>query len=197
MTTTSNCVINSKLQLQQHYFPLSVPTPRNVTVITIVGPVITAEEAMVTAVVGTTATFRCTTSGDPTPAQNWTRDGMAITDSRVQIGSSGSVLTISNVREEDQGTYHCDASNVAGSINATVELNVISKFLASDPIPKIDSKIHFEMSKKIFFLTIFLSVARNFSCYNITAVSFFAYTYRLLVLSISTCRCPCYYDSCR
>ncbi len=86
---------------------------------------------MVTAVVGTTAMLRCTSSGDPAPVQTWSQNGADIVSSRAEVVSNGSVLMIRDIMEVDQGTYHCHASNIAGSVNATVELNVISKSLAS------------------------------------------------------------------
>jgi len=92
-----------------------------------VGPLIVATDAMVTAVTGTSTTLHCTATGDPTPLQTWTRNGISISDSRFQVLSGGSALMISNVREEDQGPYQCHASNVVGSNSATVNLDVISQ----------------------------------------------------------------------
>ncbi len=94
----------------------------------VVGPLIIATEAMVTAVTGSTTTLSCAATGDPIPFQTWTRNGIAISNSRFQVVSSGSALVISSVREEDQGAYQCHASNIAGSNSATVNLDVISQY---------------------------------------------------------------------
>ena len=99
-----------------------------------VGPIVMAVEAMVTAVAGTMATLRCTASGDPVPVQSWSRAGAEIVDPRIEERSNGSVLVIGEVREEDQGSYHCHASNTAGDVNATVQLNVISKSSLLQPL---------------------------------------------------------------
>ena len=95
-----------------------------------VGPVVVAVDAMVTAIAGMETTLRCTASGDPTPVQSWTRNGVAISDSRFQVLMGGSALRITNIRESDEGAYQCHASNVAGTNSATVNLNVISQFNA-------------------------------------------------------------------
>ena len=92
-------------------------------------PGINAAPASLTAVMGNTATLRCTATGDPIPVQSWSRNGITLTSgSRFQISADGQVLTITDVREEeDEGVYICHASNSAGTDSATVTLNVICK----------------------------------------------------------------------
>lgn len=102
------------------------------------GPVVTAVETMVTAVIGTATTLRCMATGDPTPIQTWTRNGASILDSRFQILTNGSALMISGVIEDDQDTYQCHASNIVGANSATVTLNVISQFILASYIKKHD-----------------------------------------------------------
>lgn len=93
-----------------------------------VSPTIQAERAAVTAIAGTNTTLRCTVTGDPIPIQTWTRNGISLSDSRFQIQSGGSELFVRNVIEDDEGQYQCHASNSAGSVSATVDLNVISEY---------------------------------------------------------------------
>lgn len=100
----------------------------NVWSLSAVAPVIRAVESVVTVVVGDTATMTCTASGDPTPVQTWTRNGMDVSGiSRFQTSADGSMLTVSESQEEDEGTYTCHATNAANTQTDTVTLNVIGK----------------------------------------------------------------------
>lgn len=91
-------------------------------------PTVRAAEDSVTVVVGNTATMTCTATGDPTPVQTWNRNGIPVSGgTRFQISADGSVLRVSEVREEDEGVYTCQASNPASSVSDTVTLNVIGK----------------------------------------------------------------------
>ena len=97
------------------------------TFLSLESPIIQAQTSAVTAIAGSSTTLRCMASGNPTPAQNWTRNGASISDSRFLIQSEGSELVVQNVMETDQGQYQCIASNPAGSAIAMVDLNVISE----------------------------------------------------------------------
>lgn len=87
-------------------------------------PVIIADSVVVTAIQGSTATLRCTASGEPVPNQTWTRDGAAVSGSQFLISVDGRVLTLTSVTVEDRGVYTCHASNTAGTDSATVTLDV-------------------------------------------------------------------------
>lgn len=90
-----------------------------------VAPVIRAVESAVTVVVGNTVTMTCMASGDPTPVQTWTRNGMQLSGSRFQISADGSMLTVQATQLEDEGTYTCHASNPARTQMDIVTLNII------------------------------------------------------------------------
>ena len=72
------------------------------SVICLVVPVITVMENPVIAVIGRTTSLSCLATGDPAPVQTWTRNGGAVSGSRVQISADGSNLTISDAREEEK-----------------------------------------------------------------------------------------------
>ena len=78
---------------------------------------------------GSTATFICSSSGDPTPLITWYNENgddlSSVEDSRV--GVVGGTLTISSVMATDSQLYTCTASNVVGSNTTTVELNVLGE----------------------------------------------------------------------
>lgn len=78
---------------------------------------------------GSTATFTCVPSGDPTPLITWYNensiDVSSLGDARVQV--VGGTLTINNITSSDSQLYTCTASNVVGSNSATAELNVLGE----------------------------------------------------------------------
>ena len=84
--------------------------------------------------IGSTATFHCSSSGDPTPLITWyNEDGVnltTLTDSRVEV--MGGTLVITNIIESDSQLYTCTASNIVGSNSSTVELNVLGQSLYRD-----------------------------------------------------------------
>ena len=82
-----------------------------------------------TVVQGTAATLRCMSEGIPIPVQSWTRNGALVFSSRFQVSEDGRTLTISDCREEDEGTYVCHASNAARNASADVILEVQGKHL--------------------------------------------------------------------
>ena len=67
----------------------------------------------------------CMASGDPTPTQSWTRNGVGVAGPRFQVSADGRDLTVSGAILEDEGTYTCHASNIAGMDTDTVTLDVI------------------------------------------------------------------------
>ena len=90
-------------------------------------PVITSVEDRVTAIVGATATMQCTASGDPTPLQTWSQNGVGVAGPRFQVSANGSTLTVTGTTEGDEGTYTCHASNPAATVTDTVFLNIIGE----------------------------------------------------------------------
>lgn len=76
---------------------------------------------------GSTATLRCTATGEPVPVQRWTRNGTDVSGSRFQTSADGRSLVIGSVQVEDEGAYACHASNSVGTDMAMVTLDVHCK----------------------------------------------------------------------
>ena len=72
---------------------------------------------------GDTAVFNVTANSLELSYQ-WSMNGMNLTDSDRIMGSSDSVLTISNVTRADLGSYTCVISNFASSVSTTAELSL-------------------------------------------------------------------------
>ena len=73
-----------------------------------------------------TASFRCSASGHPDPSIVWTK-----ADNRsefAQSASSGAVLRLENVTENDSGLYQCSAVNILGQAQSLARLEVNGKF---------------------------------------------------------------------
>ncbi|CAL4113940.1 unnamed protein product, partial [Meganyctiphanes norvegica] len=78
-----------------------------------------------------TAAFECLTTGSPPPTTYWTHEGSGLLMGRGQSGTDGRIsvnehntLTISNVKQWDQGYYVCSAVGVSGSAFARAHLEV-------------------------------------------------------------------------
>ena len=81
----------------------------------------------VTALTNTSITIQCPTSGVPTPAITWTKDGQEIaSDGRYTIHDDGSLL-ISEAGEEDSARYTCTADSVAGQDSAASTVQIVGK----------------------------------------------------------------------
>ncbi|XP_078517779.1 neural cell adhesion molecule L1-like protein isoform X3 [Lissotriton helveticus] len=60
---------------------------------------------------GSTLVLECIAEGLPTPKMHWLKVGGDLPWDRATIDNYGKILTIEDTSEEDQGTYHCTASN--------------------------------------------------------------------------------------
>ncbi len=89
----------------------------------------TVSSSMLTLVQGATATLQCSSEGNPVPVHTWTRNGNSLAGSRFQVSEDGRTLTISDVVEQDEGTYVCLASNAAGDVSVDVMLEVQGKLI--------------------------------------------------------------------
>lgn len=88
-----------------------------------VAPTITQHPLSQTVSSGATVTLSAGASGQPTPALQWRKDGVAIG------GATGSSLTLGNVSTADNATYTLVATNLAGtavSNGATLTVNPTS-----------------------------------------------------------------------
>ncbi|KAH0545705.1 contactin [Cotesia glomerata] len=79
-----------------------------------------------TPVVGDSVTFECVAFGYPVPSYNWTRIGAPMPRGAT-FSSWNRLLTINNIKIEDQGPYECRASNGRGDIVGRVELSLQAK----------------------------------------------------------------------
>ena len=90
-------------------------------------PSITQQPTDTVVAPGTTATFTCSASGQPSPTFSWYHDGTQLSTEVVSISTSGgsSTLSVGGVGEEEQGDYHCQALNSQGSADSqTAELQL-------------------------------------------------------------------------
>lgn len=95
-------------------FPKLIETPVNVSV-----------EA------GKTFRLRCVAQGSPDPTLSWQKDGgssfPAANDRRMGFQLESKVYEIRNAKDVDTGKYTCNATNEAGSVEATAYVTVLSK----------------------------------------------------------------------
>lgn len=97
-----------------------------------VAPVVTALEISVTVIEGSEVTLSCMAAGQPTPVVTWLRNsGEVPSDSTPHVtvvgGEGEGSLMISPVSEEDEGIWVCMGSNVAGSNQEFITINVLSQ----------------------------------------------------------------------
>ncbi|XP_065168608.1 neogenin isoform X4 [Atheta coriaria] len=106
-------------------------------------PKFIAEPMAQVATEGQTVTLDCAANGNPAPVIKWLKDGynidMADLDSRFSLIGSSSSLKISNIQEEDAGTYQCRASNQVDSYDksATIDVQVPPRFV-DKPKPRVE-----------------------------------------------------------
>ncbi|XP_012784766.2 hemicentin-2 [Ochotona princeps] len=71
---------------------------------------------------GVEVKISCSASGYPTPHISWSREGHVLQeDNRIQVDAQGT-LVIQGLAPEDAGNYSCQATNEAGTDEATVTL---------------------------------------------------------------------------
>ncbi|XP_070207543.1 basement membrane-specific heparan sulfate proteoglycan core protein-like isoform X4 [Littorina saxatilis] len=93
-------------------------------------PVISQQQDLQTAALGSPTTLSCDTLGAPEPVITWTKkDGDLPTEHRIE---NNGALYIPRVREEDAGTYECAASNQRGVARLPIVL-VIGAFVPYFP----------------------------------------------------------------
>jgi hypothetical protein len=88
-------------------------------------PVITVQPASRTNVVGTTATFSPTVTGNPSPSYQWRFNGTNLTDGAVISGANSNSLVLSNVQTTNAGSYSMVVSNAVGMLTSAVAVLTI------------------------------------------------------------------------
>ncbi|XP_033610053.1 neogenin-like isoform X2 [Cryptotermes secundus] len=115
--------------LDQHRLSIAVTLSINMNLAgaNIMPPVFVATPRSSVVIEGSTVTLDCAANGNPRPWLTWLKDGitidMAELGSRFHKVGTGS-LQISEVMEQDQGTYQCRAENRDDSVDATATLEV-------------------------------------------------------------------------
>ncbi|XP_072552989.1 basement membrane-specific heparan sulfate proteoglycan core protein [Salminus brasiliensis] len=103
-------------------------------------PVATVQPSVLTIQQGQRAEFRCTATGNPTPAVEWTGGpGKRISSNAV---IRGGVLTFTSVDRSDEGDYICRALNTHGEHTARAVLYVHSASLPHVQVSPQQVEIH-------------------------------------------------------
>lgn len=74
----------------------------------------------ITTLDGNSVTLVCEVSGVPVPQITWVKDG-------AEVQKGGKSYTIESAVRSDSGSYTCVATNIAGGVKATSQLNVLGK----------------------------------------------------------------------
>lgn len=92
---------------------------------------------------GENANIICRGTGKPPPKFSWTKsitkEDLSMTD-RFGVNEDTGVLTVTNVKREDDSEYECRATNAAGIATMNIQVTVIVK-------PKIKSFINATIAK--------------------------------------------------
>uniref|UniRef100_A0A673C7V2 Heparan sulfate proteoglycan 2 n=1 Tax=Sphaeramia orbicularis TaxID=375764 RepID=A0A673C7V2_9TELE len=141
---------NFKMKTVYLYFPKVQPSDAGVYVctshLTDLCPSIAAEGAQPVATVspsvlnvqqGQRAEFRCTVTGNPTPAVEWIGSRMS---PRAVV--QGGVLTFTSVDQADEGDYTCKALNTHGEHTARVSLFVQSMLCPQVQVSPQNVEVH-------------------------------------------------------
>ena len=71
---------------------------------------------------GGNLTLRCAVAGDPPPSLSWEK--IFFNGTRQELESNTPRLDITDVRPEDEATYACVASSLAGKVEDRLQLSV-------------------------------------------------------------------------
>ncbi|XP_044265919.1 neogenin isoform X2 [Tribolium madens] len=119
-----------------------------------VSPTFIARPKSAVVVEGQNVSLDCAANGYPHPTITWLKDGstidMTFLDSRFSKVGSTSSLRITNIKEEDAGTYQCRAANREDSLDAsaTIQVQVPPRFRKKpqDKIENANKDIELECS---------------------------------------------------
>ncbi|CAG9865498.1 unnamed protein product [Phyllotreta striolata] len=94
----------------------------------VAGPSFVAQPLPGTYVEGQNVSLDCAANGYPKPVITWLKDGYPIDmndlDSRFKFAGTTNSLRITNIKEEDDGTYQCRAENKEDSLDASAVIHV-------------------------------------------------------------------------
>lgn len=80
--------------------------------------------------VGELLSIVCEAEGDPKPNITWYKDGISMHF----LQSGVTQILVHNVTEMETGRYTCEASNLLGTINATTDVYVESRWLCKSSL---------------------------------------------------------------
>jgi len=101
-----------------------------ISLITFIGiemaPTITEAPINTADTIGGSVTFTCTAVGIPLPTITWSSGSnnriVATSDTIIDFSTTQSVLTLSDLQDDDFERYTCTATNTIGSVNGTAIL---------------------------------------------------------------------------
>ena len=91
-------------------------------------PAVVVSPTTLTVNEGGTASFQCSASGNPEPAETWRK--LNSQSQMTQSAVSGGKLELIKVTGNDSGVYQCSATNILGISQEVVRLAVNGEFLA-------------------------------------------------------------------
>lgn len=75
----------------------------------------------------TVAKIHCKAQGTPPPLIHWEKNGISSDNFPSHITDMNGTLHFNRVTSEDKGKYNCIASNSQGTINASINIDVVGK----------------------------------------------------------------------
>lgn len=93
----------------------------------------------VTALINTSITIQCPTSGVPKPTVTWTKDGQDLPSGSRYIVQDDSSLLIIGADKVDNARYTCTAESLVGKDGASSILVVVGKCRRKEPLQNSSS----------------------------------------------------------
>lgn len=94
----------------------------------LVRPQFTIVPSNTSALLGSDVSLACVARGDPPPEITWKRQKGTLPLKRAHFDEER--FLISNVSNEDEGVYICEASNKAGSVSASAYVSVLGMLIS-------------------------------------------------------------------
>lgn len=77
---------------------------------------------------GTVSKVNCKAQGSSPPMITWFKEGQLLNELPAHVAVNNGTLVFNGVKSSDKGRYTCVATNPQGSINATITIEVHSRF---------------------------------------------------------------------
>lgn len=117
----------------------------------------------ITVSIGDSMVLECFVRGAPKPSVAWFKDGNEVKSSEhVVIAEAGQLLAIAQVKDEDEGSYACEASNSQGNVKRTMEVTIeTEKYTSVAKSDKFNSSKYVKYDKKTFLGIIVVAVVAS------------------------------------